>query len=77
METPAQYALAHAVAVQTQTLQAALKTKNSDGRHSVVKVNPTFKWPRLGDDGPDSKDVEEFYEKNMRISAAWPTTVRA
>ena len=56
--TPAQDALAQAIAVQTQTLQAALKTKNSDGRHSVVKVNPTFKWPRLGDDGPDSRDVE-------------------
>ena len=57
--TPAQQdALARAIAVQTQTLQAALKLK--DNKHSVVRIQPTFKWPKLGDDGPDSKDVEEF-----------------
>ena len=60
--TPAQDSLAQAITVQTEALQAMLEAKEGV-RHSVVKVQPTFKWPRLGDDGPDSKDIEEFYEK--------------
>ncbi len=28
-----------------------------------MKASPTFKWPTLGDDGPDSKETEEFYDK--------------
>ena len=39
----------------------ALKSKET--RRSTIKVAPTFKWPILGDDGPDAKEVEEFYEK--------------
>ena len=53
--------LAQAINVQTEAIRAALKPK--DQRHSVVKITPTFRWPVLGDDGPDAKEVEEFYEK--------------
>eukprot|EP00969_Alexandrium_andersonii_P001630 71467-Alexandrium_andersonii.AAC.1 len=37
--------------------------KGSKTQPLVVKVTPTFKWPILGDDGPDAKEVEEFSEK--------------
>eukprot|EP00969_Alexandrium_andersonii_P256817 11354067-Alexandrium_andersonii.AAC.1 len=37
--------------------------KGNRTQPSVVKVAPTLKWPILGDDGPDAKEVEEFYEK--------------
>eukprot|EP00969_Alexandrium_andersonii_P218307 9641562-Alexandrium_andersonii.AAC.1 len=37
--------------------------KGAKTQPPVVKVTPTFKWPMLGDDGPDAKGVEEFYEK--------------
>jgi hypothetical protein len=53
--------LAQAIALQTEAIAQALKSKET--RHSTIKVSPTFKWPILGDDGPDAKEVEEFYEK--------------
>eukprot|EP00969_Alexandrium_andersonii_P267108 11804194-Alexandrium_andersonii.AAC.1 len=37
--------------------------KGGKTQPSVAKVTPTFKWPILGDNGPDAKGVEEFYEK--------------
>eukprot|EP00969_Alexandrium_andersonii_P271578 12002792-Alexandrium_andersonii.AAC.1 len=37
--------------------------KGTKTQPSVVKVTPRFKWPVLGDDGPDAKAVEEFYKK--------------
>eukprot|EP00969_Alexandrium_andersonii_P264009 11669204-Alexandrium_andersonii.AAC.1 len=54
-------ALAAALGRQTQTLMQVLK--GSKTQRSVAKVTPTFKWPILGDDGPDAKEAEEFYEK--------------
>ena len=57
----AENALARAIELQTEAIAQALKSK--EVRHSTIKVSPTFKWPTLGDDGPDSKEVEEFYEK--------------
>ena len=42
---------------------AKVLASRDNTRHSTIKVSPTFKWPTLGDDGPDSKEVEEFYEK--------------
>ena len=57
----AEGALAQAINVQTEAIRAALRSK--DQKHSVVKITPTFRWPILGDDGPDAKEVEEFYEK--------------
>ena len=53
--------LAKAIEMQTEAIAQALKAKET--RHSTIKVSPTFKWPTLGDDGPDSKEVEEFYDK--------------
>ena len=57
----AENALAKAIELQTEAIALALKSK--EVRHSTIKVSPTFKWPTLGDDGPDAKEVEEFYEK--------------
>ena len=57
----AEGALAQAISVQTEAIRAALQSK--DQKHSVVKITPTFRWPILGDDGPDAKEVEDFYEK--------------
>ena len=54
--------LAKAIEKQTAALAEALKSKGT-GKHSTIKISPTFKWPQLGDDGPDSKEIEEFYEK--------------
>eukprot|EP00969_Alexandrium_andersonii_P217553 9610064-Alexandrium_andersonii.AAC.1 len=52
--------LAAALDRQTKTL---MEVKGTKTQPSVVKVTPTFKWPILGDDGPDAKEVEEFYDK--------------
>eukprot|EP00969_Alexandrium_andersonii_P210672 9305687-Alexandrium_andersonii.AAC.1 len=52
-------ALAAALGRQTKTLIEVLKGTKT--QPSVVKATPTFKWPILGDDGPDAKEVE-FYE---------------
>ena len=64
-ETPkvdADVSLAAAIHAQTAALAKVLASRDNT-RHSTIKVSPTFKWPTLGDDGPDSKEVEEFYEK--------------
>merc|ERR1712026_449271 len=53
--------LARAIEAQTAALSAAFKTR--EHKASVVKITPTFKWPVLGDDGPDAKEVEEFFDK--------------
>ena len=53
---------AKAIEAQTAAPAKALQPKNST-KHSTIRVTPTFKWPVLGDDGPDSKEIEEFYEK--------------
>ena len=54
--------LAAAINAQTAALAKVLASRDNT-RHSTIKVSPTFKWPTLGDDGPDSKEIEEFYEK--------------
>ncbi len=36
------------------------ETARDSTRHSTIKVMPSFKWPTLGDDGPDSNDIEEL-----------------
>eukprot|EP00969_Alexandrium_andersonii_P231878 10239930-Alexandrium_andersonii.AAC.1 len=51
-------ALAAAFDRQTQTLMQVLK--GNKAQPSVLKVTPSFKWPILGDGGPDAKEVEEF-----------------
>eukprot|EP00969_Alexandrium_andersonii_P248643 10987284-Alexandrium_andersonii.AAC.1 len=40
--------------------------KGNKTQPSVVKVTPTFKWPILGDDGPDAKEVEEGVLREVR-----------
>ncbi len=60
-DSMSQSVLAKAIELQTEAISQVPKSK--DGRHSTIKVSPTFKWPLLGDDGPDAKEVEEFYEK--------------
>jgi hypothetical protein len=42
--------------------------KANETTHSTIKVSPTFKWPTLGDDGPDSKEVEETSMKTFVVS---------
>ena len=54
--------LANAIAMQTEALKVAM-TARTQTKSSVIKITPTFRWPTLGDDGPDSKDIEEFYDK--------------
>ena len=54
-------ALARAIELQTEAIGIALRAKET--RHSTIKVSPTFRWPSLGDEGPDSKEIEEFYDK--------------
>ena len=50
--------LAAAIRQQTLALQKALM--KPDVKHSVMKVTPSVRWPILADEGPDSKEVEEF-----------------
>jgi hypothetical protein len=54
--------LAEAFRDQTAALREAVKggTKKLS---STIRINPTIKWPMLSDDRPDSKDVEEFFER--------------
>ena len=59
--TETENTLAKATSLQTEAIAAALRTKEQ--KHSVVKITPTFRWPLLGDDGPDANEVEDFYEK--------------
>jgi hypothetical protein len=47
--------------MQTEAIAKALSYR--DTRHSTISVSLTFKWTTFGDDGPDSKKIEEFYGK--------------
>ena len=48
---------------QNQLLELALdKPIGGKSRSSTIKVEPRVQWPKLGDDGPGGKEVEEFYE---------------
>ena len=56
---------------QTQILEAALAAPRSSaaprGGTGVIQVRPEIHWPKLGDDGPGGREVEEFYEKYEEI----------
>ena len=56
---------------QTEATQALAKAAQHPQKpaplHSTIKVNPTIKWPELGDGGSGGKEVEEFYEKLEEI----------
>lgn len=62
--------LEDAIREQSATIAAAMKASigsqpENDYRRSAVKVTPTIRWPLLTDDGPDSKDVEELYVREI------------
>ena len=61
--TPAQ--LTEILDKQTQLLERALDKPRVAS--STIKVEPKVFWPKLGDDGPGGKEVEEFYEKFEEI----------
>ena len=39
------------------------------GKGSTIKIEPQVKWPKLGDDGPGGKEIEQFYERFEEIAA--------
>ena len=57
-QTPVDFA--QVVTKQTELLERVLDRPKSQG--STIKVEPRVYWPKLGDDGPGGKEVEEFYE---------------
>ena len=63
--TPVDFA--QVVTKQTELLERVLDKPKSHA--STIKVEPRVQWPKLGDDGPGGKEVEEFYEslRNMRL----------
>ena len=57
-QTPVDFA--QVVTKQTELLERVLDKPKSHA--STIKVEPRVQWPKLGDDGPGGKEVEEFYE---------------
>jgi len=53
--------LADVVDKQNILLERVLTQKKPPG--STIRVEPKVFWPKLGDDGPGGKEVEEFYDK--------------
>ena len=45
----------------TQILEK-LSNKAEHSKTSTIRVEPRITWPKLGDDGPGGKEVEEFYD---------------
>ena len=63
--TPQEKTLTEILERQTAILE---KTATStEKRTSTIRVEPRVHWPRLGDDGPGGKEVEEFYERLEEI----------
>ena len=53
---------------QTQVLEAALKDRGiRKGSVGVIQVRLRVVWPKLGDDGPGGRKVEEFFDKYEEI----------
>ena len=50
---------------QSELLAAAIREKERP--QGTIRVEPRVQWPRLGDDGPGGKEVEEFYDKLEEI----------
>ena len=50
--------------VQNAALTTLMTTQTkSEGRHSTIQIKPQMKMPVLGDDGPDSREIKEFFDK--------------
>ena len=47
-------------------LGKALEHKDKP-KQSVIQVTPQLKWPILGNEGPKSRQIQEFYDKYERI----------
>ena len=66
-------ALVAVIEKQTTVMAAALKEgmvaarEQHPKKQGVFKVQPTFKWPVLGDEGPDAKEIKEFYDKYEQV----------
>ena len=46
-----------------QVMQTLVEKQGKDKKlASTIRVNPTISWPKLGDDGPDCREVAEFFE---------------
>ena len=44
-------------------MQTIVERQGKDKKlSSTIRVNPTIQWPKLGDDGPDCREVAEFFE---------------
>jgi hypothetical protein len=55
----------HATAEQTKAMMLMMSGLHKDKKKlsSTIRVNPTIQWPRLSDDGPDCREVDEFFDK--------------
>ena len=58
-------ALIDALGAQTKALLAmgADKGKEKKFLSSTIRVNPTITWPKLMDEGPEARDVEDFFDR--------------
>ena len=61
LSSPMPVEFATALENQTKLLEAVLNKPKP--LNSTIRVEPKVTWPRLGDDGPGGKEVEDFYEK--------------
>ena len=55
--------LAEAIQAQTAAMLELMKSRGEKKLSSTIRVNPTVQWPKLSDEGPDCREVEEFFEK--------------
>ena len=61
--SPQQDALAEAITAQTAAMMQMMKESKKKAVSSTIRVNPTIQWPKLTDEGPDSREVEDFFDK--------------
>ncbi len=61
-QTPPPTGIVELIESQQKLVQAVLDKPKQETR-STIRVEPKVYWPKLGDDGPGGKEVEEFYDK--------------
>ena len=54
--------LADAIREQTKVITKVLEGKK-ENLSSTIRINPSVTWPKLADEGPDSREVSEFFDK--------------
>ena len=60
-----------AVKAQTEALTAVLEKSMAPKPQtlsSTIRINPLVKWPMLKDDGPDSREIDDFFDKFDEIA---------